>query len=190
MDGLGRLYAWRPALSHASGFDFTNVHIHLIGCQSGSLSFGLTGDRDLPDIAAGTDSNFIWNDPTTAGNLFSYDYDDSFGGGGPCPPNPVNSGLCNDVGNFEVVFTAMWDGQSVYSVFSPHTNATGGFVGWEGLNPDGLSEDPNYDVHTGSVTGTLAYIDIGVPPTVPEPGTLALLAASLAGFRFARRRRV
>jgi hypothetical protein len=147
----------------------------------------LTGDRDLPDIAANSDSNFIWNDPTTAGNLFSYDYDDSFGGGGPCPPNPINSGLCNNVGNFEVVFTAMWNGQAVFSVFSPTTNATGGFVGWEGLNPDGLSEDPNYDVHNGSLTGTLAYIDIGTP--TPEPGTLALLSASLAAFAFARRRR-
>jgi hypothetical protein len=173
---------------NTSAFSFTNVVLTLHGYQAGSLTFGLTQSRNLADIAPG-DTIFSWLESGPSGNLFHYDYDDQFGGGGPCPPNPVNSGLCNDVGNFDVTFTAMWNGQPIFSVFSPHVNATGGFVGWEGIAPDGLSENPLYDVHNGSLTGVLAFIDIGVPPSLPEPGTLALLTASLAGLGFGLRRK-
>ena len=172
---------------NTSAFAFTNVQITLHGYQAGSGSAGITQSRSLADILAGTDSSFTWLEASSPGNLFSYDYDDSFGGGGPCPPGAINPGLCFNVGNFNVTFTAMWNGVAVFSQFSPHTNATGGFVGWEGLNPDGLSEDPLYDVHNGTVNGTLAFIDIGTP--APEPATLALVGIALAGLGLARRRK-
>lgn len=166
---------------NTSAYVFTNAQMVLTGYQG--LNNGVTQTVSLGTIGIG-DSSVLWNGP---GPLFAYDYDDSKGGGGPCPANPVNAGLCNDVGNFSVTFTAIWNGVSIYSVFSPHSNATGGFVGWEGLNPDGLSEDPTYDVHNGTVNGTLAYIDVGTPPPIPEPGIVYLMAASLGALGIARR---
>jgi hypothetical protein len=98
-------------------------------------------------------------------------------------------------GNFSVTFTATvsggdFNGDAVFSVFSPANNATGGFVGWEGLDPSGYSESP-YDVHSGIVTGDLANIFLGVPPpvNVPEPVTLSLFGAGLAGAAALRRRK-
>lgn len=167
---------------NTSAYAFTNVNITLTGYQG--LNNGVVQSFGWTDMAAGADSNVIWG---TGGPLFAYDYDDSRGGGGPCPVNPVNAGLCNDVGNFYVTFTAIWNGQAIYSQFSPTTNATGGFVGWEGLNPDGLSEDPTYDVHNGTLNGTLAYIDVGTPPPLPEPDMLALMAGCMGALALARR---
>lgn len=81
------------------------------------------------------------------------------------------------------------DGQPVFSLFSPNNNATGGFVGWEGLDQSGFSEQPAYDVHNGTFTGTLANIELGLPPTeTPLPGALPLFAGGLAALGIIRRR--
>ena len=171
---------------NTSNFDFTGSVMVLHGYDSGSINDGVTQTVLLGTIPASTDTTIIWG---TGGPLFATDYDDSQGGPGPCPANPINPGLCADIGNFDVTFTAIWNGQPIFSVFSPDNNATGSFVGWEGVDQAGLSEDPCCDVHTGSLTGTLAFIDVGVPPTLPEPATLSLLGASLAALGFIRRRK-
>jgi len=145
----------------------------------------------------------------TPGSLTATDYDDEYYGTSNILPNSgatanCGGGAVNDcapgtapayyanTGNFGVVFTATvsggtYDGMSVYSVFSPANNATGGFVGWEGLDAAGYSEHAA-DQHAGSLTGTLANIYLGVPPpptSAPEidpataAGGLALLLGSL-----------
>ena len=111
---------------------------------------------NLGNLAAG-DTTEIWgflpghgNYPSSGpgGNLASYDYDDEWGNtpsgytNGNCV---VGGSLCSLVGNFSVTFNATvvggtFNGDAVTSVFSPTTNYTGGFVGWEGLDPTGLSE--------------------------------------------------
>lgn len=178
---------------NTTNFAFTNAQIVLKGYGSGTLNNGITQTFGLPDFASNTDTNVIWNGSTTAGNLFAYDYDDEWGFQALCPfPNPIASGLCAQVGNFSVTFTAMWNGQPIYSVFSPTTNASGGFVGWEGVDPNGWSENPLYDVHTGSLTGVLANIYVGTPPHVPEPGVLGMfgLGALMIGLFAGLRRRL
>jgi hypothetical protein len=151
-------------------------------------------------------------------NLTAYDYDDIFNSGNSTFPNwqggvfpncnsPADTdsaGSCAggggatwyaQPGNFSVTFTATvsggaFNGQPVFSVFSPTTNATGGFVGWLGLDKAGFSEHPSYDVHTGVVTGHLADINLGLPPsTVPEPGSMVLLGTGVAGLLSRLRRR-
>jgi hypothetical protein len=71
--------------------------------------------------------------------------------------------------------------QAIFSVFSPNSNATGGFVGWEGLNQNGFSESP-FDIHQGQVTDRLADISLGVPP-VPEPSTWAMMILGFMAYR-------
>jgi hypothetical protein len=154
--------------NNSSGFDFTNVSITAVGYQPGTTSFGLNQTRNLPNIGAGTTYEYVWLEGyggTIQNDLFSYDYDDS------------NGVYYNAVGNFKIVFNATWNGQAISSVFSPTVNVTGGFVGWEGLDPGGFAETA-YDAHSGTPGGVLAYIDLG-KAAVPEPATWAIM---LIGF--------
>ncbi len=176
-------------IHNTSAFAFTNVHLSLHGYQG--LNNGITQSIALADIAAGTDSPYIWNGTFTPGNLFSFDYDDSYGGTASTINDPgcaLGNYYCARVGNFDVTFTAMWNGVSIFSQFSPAVNATGGFVGWEGLDPTGLSETAAYDVHNGTVGGTLAYIDVGRPGGVPEPATWTMMIVGFGGLGAVLRR--
>lgn len=178
---------------NTTGFDFTNVQMVLKGYGAGTLNNGLSQTVSLADMAASTDTNVVWLAGGSAGQFFIYDYDDSYGFQATCPfPGAVNAGLCAQVGNFSVTFTAMWNSQPIFSVFSPTTNASGGFVGWEGIDPNGWSENPLYDVHTGSLEGVLANIYVGTPPSVPEPGALGMfgLGALMIGLFVRRHRRI
>jgi len=154
----------------------------------------------LGTLGAG-DTQFFWGSlPGVSGsevphNLAAYDYDDEYGGTSLAGPSfcggivPINANLCSFVGNFSVVFNAKvkggtFNGEAVTSVFSPDSNFTGGFVGWEGLNPLGQSEDPLYDVHSGSISGTLAEISLGHTAT-PEASTWVMLLLGFGGLGLA-----
>lgn len=192
--------------NNTTGGTLTNAQISLTGYQGQNK--GLSATVALGSLGAGS-TQFFWGDlpgvsgATSPGVLTAYDYDDEYigtsaiindptCGGGGCAPGGGPQWYAQ-VGNFSVIFTALvsggiYDGKAVYSVFSPNSNATGGFVGWEGLDPNGYSESPLYDVHTGVVTGDLANIDLGTPPPpVPEPANLSLMLLGIglaaAGFR-------
>jgi hypothetical protein len=191
-------------IENTSGGTFTNVKMTLgvtTAENSGlvTLNNGITQTISLPNMPGGN-TNVAWvttqgASNTVAGDLFTYDYDDSRGGPGPCPANPINSGLCARVGNFYVQFSAVisggaFNGQAVGATFSPAFNNTGTFIGWEGIDPVGLSENPLYDVHSGGCSlnctsgGTLALINLGAPPPPPAPGPIvgAGLPGLITGF--------
>ena len=185
-------------LTNSSGGQLINAQMVLKGYQPGTNNFGVTQTVPLSySFLDGTTTDIVWgqipgfaNQPNVGplGNLASYDYDDE---GSPIISNPgciVNASLCALVGNFSVTFTATvsggtFNGAPVFSVFSPTTNFTGGFVGWEGLDPTGLSET-TFDQHSGSFSGTMAIIQIGRPP-VPEPSTWAMMLIGVGGLGFA-----
>lgn len=193
--------------NNTTGGTLTSAQIVLNGYQGQNNNLSAT--VALGNLAAGSTQFFWGNLPnvssaTSPGNLTAYDYDDEYIGTSAVINDPTCGGTgCApgggpqwyaQVGNFSVTFTAVvsggvYDGQSVYSVFSPNSNATGGFVGWEGLDPNGYSESPLYDVHTGVVTGDLANIDLGVPPPpIPEPTDLALMMVGVGMVAAMRRR--
>ena len=182
---------------NTSGGSLINAKMVLTGYQG--LNTGVTQTVSLNDFPTGQ-TDIVWgllpgfgNFPSVGppGSLTSYDYDDTYEGTSHIVSNPlcvVNASLCAFVGNFKVTFTATisggtFNGDPVFSVFSPTNNFTGGFVGWEGLNPDGLSET-TFDAHSGVIGGTLAIIAIGTPP-VPEPSTWAMMLIGFGGLGFA-----
>ena len=181
---------------NTSGGNLVNAQMVLTGYQPGTLIYGITQTVNLGTLGPGN-TNYTWLDGypgTIRGDLTSYDFDNSYGNTPSGYTNPlcvVNSGLCSLVGNFSVTFTATisggtFNGQPVFAVFSPTTNGTGGFIGWEGLDPSGLSET-TYDQHSGStstVNGTLASIDLGTPPATPLPSSWTMMLAALTGFGF------
>ena len=191
--------------NNTTGGTLTNAQMVLKGYQGDNN--GLTQTINLGTLSGGS-TQFFWGYlpgttfQTTPGYLASYDYDDMYIGTSKIINDPTCGGSCvsgggpqwyAQVGNFGVTFTATvsggtFDGKSVFSVFSPNSNATGGFVGWEGLDPNGFSENPLYDVHNGSITGDLANIDLGVPPA-PEPSTWAMMIIGFLGLGFMAYRR-
>jgi hypothetical protein len=185
--------------SNTSGGTFIDAQMVLSGYQAGTLNYGITQTVALPNLAPGGPTYLDWGSipgapaGTTPGNLTAYDYDDEWGNtpAGYTNPNCVVGGaLCSLVGNFKVTYTATisggaFSGSPVFAVFSPTDNYTGGFVGWEGLDPTGLSETI-YDQHSGTFSGTMAIIQIGTPPpSVPEPSTWAMLLIGFGGMGYA-----
>jgi hypothetical protein len=171
-----------------------------------ALNNGLTATVHLGTIGSGL-TNFIWGSlpgvsgALTPGSLTAGDYDDQYIGTSNILPNSGATANCGgtcvsgggpqwyaQVGNFSVTFTATvsggaFDGQSVFSVFTPADNATGMFVPWEGLDTNGFSEQQCCDIHTGGITNDLANIDLGVPPSpVPLPAALPLFASGLGAL--------
>jgi hypothetical protein len=190
-------------INNTTGGILQNAQMVLTGYNGDNI--GQTTTVSLGNLGAGA-STFNWgslpgaNGSTTPFNLTAYDYDDEFNQGTGSPlwlggSNPNCRGTCvsgggpywfAQTGNFSVTFTATvlggtYDGQAVFSVFSPDSNATGGFVGWEGLDQDGYSESPSFDLHNGQLTGTLANIDLGTPP-VPGPIAGAGLPGLILGI--------
>lgn len=192
--------------NNSTGGTLANAQMLLTGYQGPNT--GVTATVNLGNLGGGPTQIFWGSLPgvsssTSPFNLTAYDYDDEFAGspyslGGTYPtcndPADPQSGSCvsgggpywyAQPGNFSVTFTATvsggaYNGQPVYSVFSPNSNATGGFVGWEGLDMLGYSENPLYDVHTGIITGHLADINLGTPPPpTPEPSTLLMWGTGL-----------
>ncbi|HTW25562.1 MAG TPA: PEP-CTERM sorting domain-containing protein [Acetobacteraceae bacterium] len=206
-------------INNNTAYAFSNITITLTayqGINQGSVTVIPAGTIPGDTIAANTLFQLIWSangggtgnpvpasGSNTSANLYSYDYDDYYGGntGNPlCAPQGY--GYCESPGNFDVTLTATWDnpaynggaGTPIYAVFSPDNtqgpgNAAGSFVGWEGLDPTGLAET-TYDDHSTAVSGVLANIYVGTPgvPT-PEPSSMLLVGAGLGALGLVRRRR-
>jgi hypothetical protein len=202
----GQAYDTPTLVFHnTSSYDFINTKVVLTGYQG--TNNGVTQTLTLGTMPAGKDYVLVWAvsqagvtfppgppastnagapDATNQkpGDLFTYDYDDEYGVVSSAQP-----------GNFSVTFTATLsgagplNGQPIFSVFSPTTNFTGGFVGWEGLDQNGFAESV-FDNHNTTVSGILAEINLGLPPGVPEPTSLALfgLATLTAGYFGLRRK--
>src|ERR1035437_4317034 len=156
------------AFNVPTGLTIQNAQMVLHGYQNGTLNHGISQTVSLGTLGTGT-TPYIWSGSFTPGNLTAKDYDDEYVGtshilpsGPPCCAAGGAPAYFALVGNFDVTFKGNvfgngYTGQLVSSYFSPTFNYTGGFVGWEGLDPSGYSES-TYDLHNGVATGTLAQI--------------------------------
>jgi len=177
-----------------TGFTFSNVTLTGMGYQG--VNNGLI--QLAPGLASTIGSNTVYQYSWPgypfgaycglgAGALFTYDYDDEDGCSSSAQP-----------GNVALIFSAHWDNPAYNSgagidisttIFSPNSNLTGSFFGFEGLDANGFAES-SWDAHSPSPGAYVANIDIGEAQTfgTPEPVTLSLFGVGLAGA-FAMRRR-
>ncbi len=183
----------------------TNAAMLLKGYGKGTLNAGLSQTVTLGTIPADSVRQVSWIGPFAPRSLYSFDYDDQYssnsganahgapGSGttaGDCTLDAANPGwfnYCAPVGNFTVTFTGQFGGQPVYAFFA-ETDLAGKYLGWEGVDPNGWSENAKYDANASPIGGVLANITPGTPP-VPEPMTLTLLASGIIVAGWARRRR-
>lgn len=189
-------------INNTSGFSFTSVQLQAqayngsnsllpagtdVDKVNNSTPFHLTQIKNLPTIGAGSSFTYTFSDggqvcgpASNTGNLFAGDYDDTYGCSAAAHP-----------GNSLFTFTAQWNGQSIFAQFSPDNNATGGYLGFLGLDQTGGAEtifDAGGAVSGTGQFGVLANIFIGVPPAVPEPTTYALFGVGLGALSLMRRR--
>jgi hypothetical protein len=188
-------------INDTTNYEFSNIQMVLTPYQPGTDDYTTAPQTvSLSNVAPNSSNEVIWG---SGGPFFANDFDDDWGNN--ISTSVVDSSgyscvqpysYCTYVGNFSVTLTATWDnpaygpnGVEISSVFSPTSNATGGFVGWEGLDPSGLAETV-FDAHSGAITGTLAYINIG-PPTssAPEPSAWALMLSGIGMLGMLLRRR-
>jgi len=170
---------------NTTGFDFTSVSIQGLGYQGANSGILQSPASGVPStIAANSVFQFSWNDypyyaacGQGAGNLFAYDYDDTYGCSSSAQP-----------GNVKILFSATWNGQAISATFSPTYNLTSGFVGFEGLDANGYAESI-YDSHSPSEGAYVANIIVGQQSLVPEPAAWTLLILGVGGIGVAARRR-
>jgi len=175
---------------NSSGYDMNVASLTGFRYQGGANGIDLTDTAaGFPaTIAANSVYAYIWNTgggncgPGLGTNLFANDYDDLLG----CSTS-------DQPGNVQLTFSATLaggpDAGPIYAQFSPTTNYTGSFVGFEGLDETGNAESV-WDAHSGTEVGTLAVIQTGIAPeNVPEPITLSLFGAGVAGAAALRRRK-
>jgi hypothetical protein len=164
---------------NTTAFNFTNVSIQGLGYQGANNGILQSPANGVPStIAANSVFQFSWNDypgfascGQGAGNLFAYDYDDTYGCSGSAQP-----------GNVKILFNAVWNGQNISALFSPNNNLTGGFVGFQGLDPNGFAET-SYDNHSPGVGAYVANIVVGQQTFgTPEPATWALMLVGFGGL--------
>jgi hypothetical protein len=132
--------------TNSSPYTFTNVTLSGTG-YSGGIN-GQTGTRSFADIAPGATSTFNFDSGATTGtgNVFHSDFDDAFRGA------------------VSYTFSASVLGSAFSAIFSPDSNASGGFIPFLGNDANGNELDPNLGRTTVAVLSA----------TVPEPTSLAI----------------
>jgi hypothetical protein len=112
-----------PSLFIVNPTNFSMTGASITATSYQGLTSGLSQTETLPVIPSHTVLDVVWGQGfAVKGNLFTYDYDDSYGKtttNATCAGSGVGTGYCAFVGNFDIKFAATLNGGPISSDFSP-----------------------------------------------------------------------